>query len=133
MKDDTLERYLEGRLRKAVHEFGGMCIKFEAEKGLPDRIITLPGGATLFVELKQDRGRLSKLQKARIPQMRASGAIVAVMYGGSGLVELIDELTRWTQHDPLIRVCGLFNAKHVYCRLDHPRRSNQRHWAGGVS
>lgn len=133
MPDTTLEVNLERRLREYLKSMGGSCTKFEAEKGLPDRIITLPGGLAMFVELKQDRGKLSPIQRARIPMLREQGGIVTVMYGEEGLAHLTYELTFWRDH------CGrgglpakrLFNAKLAYCRNDHPEYTLDRHFPGG--
>lgn len=50
----SIEKNLERRLIKDVHHRGGYCIKILpfAETGLPDRQCILPGGITVYVELK---------------------------------------------------------------------------------
>ena len=51
------ETYFEQKLCKAVRELGCnvLCLKFESPgyAGVPDRIVLLPGGKVLFVELKR--------------------------------------------------------------------------------
>ena len=49
MADTTPEVKLEKQLRKVVRSYGGDCVKFEAEKGLPDRVIWLPESCMFFV------------------------------------------------------------------------------------
>lgn len=55
----TKETTLEANLRKAVVRAGGLCIKLPAilYRGIPDRMVLLPGGRLFFIELKKDRGR----------------------------------------------------------------------------
>ena len=51
-----LEKEVERKLKSRVEEIGRgvMCLKFESPgfTGVPDRIILLPGGMAVFVELK---------------------------------------------------------------------------------
>lgn len=49
-----LEKEIERRLRAEVKAAGGLCLKWESPgyTGVPDRMILLPGGHILFVELK---------------------------------------------------------------------------------
>lgn len=50
----STEKLLESRLIRAVKKRGGYCIKMlpYVETGLPDRQCILPGGVTIYVELK---------------------------------------------------------------------------------
>lgn len=52
-----LESYLENRLRQKIRALGigARCLKFESPgfTGVPDRIILLPGGRVVFVEMKK--------------------------------------------------------------------------------
>lgn len=58
------EASIEAALVKAVKEAGGLCIKLPAilYRGIPDRMILLPGGRLFFVELKARKGRASVAQ-----------------------------------------------------------------------
>lgn len=61
-----LERELEARLTRRVKSAGGLCLKWNSpgNAGVPDRIVLLPGGRVIFVEMKRPKGgRLSRLQK----------------------------------------------------------------------
>ena len=54
MRERDIERYLVER----VKALGGMCIKFTSpnRRGVPDRIVMLPGGVLHWVELKRPGG-----------------------------------------------------------------------------
>lgn len=60
-----LEKDIERDLVRMVKTYGGLCLKWVCPgwSGVPDRIVLLPGGRVVFVELKRPRGRLSQLQK----------------------------------------------------------------------
>lgn len=49
-----LEKELERKLRMEIKAVGGLCLKWESPGyvGVPDRMILLPGGRILFVEMK---------------------------------------------------------------------------------
>jgi len=49
-----LERDIEKALVARVKDLGGLCEKFVSpgRRSVPDRIVTLPGGRIIFVELK---------------------------------------------------------------------------------
>lgn len=60
------ERDIERALVGAVKKAGGLCLKWVCPgwSGVPDRIVLLPGGRVIFVEVKRPKGgRLSELQK----------------------------------------------------------------------
>lgn len=65
-----LERRVEQRLVERAKEAGGLAIKWVAPglSGVPDRIVILPGGRVIFVELKAPGERPTALQ-SRIHQM----------------------------------------------------------------
>jgi hypothetical protein len=76
-----LERRIELRLVERAKEAGGMAIKWTAPglSGVPDRIVFLPGGKVIFVEVKAPGSSPSALQ-SRIHEMLARlGADVRVI------------------------------------------------------
>lgn len=77
------EREVERHLRERVEAQGGRCEKFDPSlsPGMPDRIVMLPGGVLVWVELKKPKGgRLSELQRFRHRQLRALGQRVEVVW-----------------------------------------------------
>jgi len=76
-----LEKRIERRLVDRAKEAGGMAIKWVAPTtaGVPDRIVFLPGGVVIFVELKAP-GKQSTPLQVRIQQMlRDLGSDVRVI------------------------------------------------------
>lgn len=59
-----LESKIEKALIARVKTLDGTCEKFVSpgRRGVPDRLVTLPGGRIIFVELKSPSGRLSPSQ-----------------------------------------------------------------------
>lgn len=78
----VIENDIEQRLKKRVEDVGGKCIKFNAvsEGGIPDRIVILPGGKIIFVELKRPKGgKVSPLQTYQIGKLRSLGCRVELV------------------------------------------------------
>lgn len=69
------EKDLERAFVKAVEKRGGLALKFTVpgRRGVPDRLVLLPGGGRAFVEFKHPHGtgRVSKLQDRFAEQLRA--------------------------------------------------------------
>lgn len=75
-----LEKVIERKLRDGVKKLGdgAQCLKFESPgtSGVPDRIILLPGGRVVFVELKQV-GKRERVRQTYVQnQMRRLGFTV---------------------------------------------------------
>lgn len=78
----VLEKDVESYLKKKVKELGGRCIKFysASDTGLPDRIVALPGGKVIFIELKRPKGgKLAPIQRFQIDRLMALGCNVAIV------------------------------------------------------
>lgn len=89
-----LESEVEKKLVQGVKKLGGLCLKWVSPgySGVPDRIVFLPGGRVYFVELKQDRGRLSERQKYVHKQLKNVGREVITLYGE---IDVQDHLDDW--------------------------------------
>ena len=69
--------------RDEIKKAGGKAYKFTSpgNDGVPDRIVMLPGGRIVFVELKTDTGKLSRLQELQCRQIAELGQTVRVLHG----------------------------------------------------
>lgn len=88
------ESQIEARLVQGVKAKGGMCMKFTSPglPGVPDRIVLTPDGRVYFVELKTEIGRLAKIQKWLIGEMRQRGADVRVVKGLDAVKDFLKEV-----------------------------------------
>jgi len=89
-----LESRVERALVKGVRDIGGWALKFVSpgNAGVPDRLVLLPGGRIVFVELKQDHGRLSPLQKQMHFRLRELGMEVRTLYGMDQVKAFLEEV-----------------------------------------
>ena len=77
-----------------IRKMGGEAFKWTSpgNDGVPDRIVMLPGGRLIFVELKADKGRLEPIQKVQIRRIQKLGQEVRVVRGMDGLEEFLNEI-----------------------------------------
>ena len=66
---------------------------------MPDRIVILPGGKVIFVELKQENGRLTRLQKAQQEQLARLKIPVATLYGIADVRRFLDWAKEYSTYD----------------------------------
>ena len=76
-----LEREVENTLVKRVKQLGGTCEKFTSpgRRSVPDRLVTLPGGKIIFVELKAPGKKPTEKQLKDHQRRRALGCDVRVI------------------------------------------------------
>ena len=76
-----LERDIEKALVKKVKSLGGMAEKFTspAKRSVPDRLVSLPGGRIIFVELKAPGKVPTENQKRDHEKRRALGCDVRII------------------------------------------------------
>lgn len=73
-----LEKDVEQHLVKRVKELGGRSYKFVSpgNKGVPDRMVCLPEGRIIFIELKAPGKESSEFQKLQQKRLRDLGNTV---------------------------------------------------------
>ena len=88
------ERDIEVLLRDGVKQLGGKAYKWVSpgNAGVPDRIVILPGGKVIFVELKQENGRLTRLQKVQQLTLRRMGVAAVTLRGAEDVKVYLDVL-----------------------------------------
>ena len=88
------ERDVEVLLREGVKQLGGKAYKWVSpgNAGVPDRIVILPGGKVIFIELKQENGRLTRLQKVQQQTLRGMGAVAVTLRGAEDVKMYLDVL-----------------------------------------
>ena len=76
-----LERDIERALVRRVQSLGGMAEKFVStgRRSVPDRIVTMPDGHIIFVEVKNEGKKPTKLQERDHARRRALGCDVRVI------------------------------------------------------
>ena len=83
------ESEIEARLVRGVKALGGVAYKFVSpgNVGVPDRVVVLPGGRVIFVELKAEGGRLSPMQRQQLARLRRLGADACEVTGVARFLE----------------------------------------------
>ena len=76
-----LERTIEAALVRRVTKLGGLCEKFVSpgRRSVPDRLVTLPGGRIVFVEVKAPGKGPTELQERDHWRRRKLGCEVIVI------------------------------------------------------
>jgi len=90
IKEDAIEEEL---VRK-VHELGGRCEKVQVigRRGFFDRLVILPGGKIIFVEVKRPRGgKFAEHQRRYAEEYKALGAAVALIRSWEDIHRLLNE------------------------------------------
>lgn len=77
----TRESKIEAHLRRRAENAGGKCWKFVSPqlKGVPDRVLMLPGARLWFVELKAPKNEPGTSQTRRHKELWALGQKVLVL------------------------------------------------------
>ena len=87
------EKDIEKILVNGVKDVGGRAYKWVSpgNNGVPDRIVILPEGRIVFVELKTESGTLSSLQRAQIKRLRELGQSVEIVKGVRGVIQFFED------------------------------------------
>ena len=88
------EKVLEAELRERCKALGWMCIKLTSQyqRGLPDRLILMPGGRVCFAEIKTTGKKPTALQRVTHERLRALDYRVEVVDTTESLDNLIVDL-----------------------------------------
>ena len=88
------ESKIEKRLKKEIELIGGKAIKFVSPgmSGVPDRIVLLPHGRIVFIELKAPGKKPRPIQIKRIKELKDLGFDVRVIDSIDGVKNFIEEV-----------------------------------------
>ncbi|ASJ54217.1 nuclease [Brevibacillus formosus] len=92
MRESALER----RLVREVEKIGGKAPKWVSpgNRGVPDRLVILPNGRTVYVEMKAPGEPLEPLQEKWAKTLRKLGHSVYKIDSNSGIDQFIAEVSR---------------------------------------
>ena len=92
-----LEKEIEKKFKKALEAKGCLVYKFASPncRGVPDRIVITDAGRVLFVELKTEKGVLSKLQRIQLKKLRDFRQQTFVLYGIQEVKEFVNNIDDW--------------------------------------
>ncbi len=87
------ESTLEKRLRLEVKKHGGLALKFTSpgRRGVPDRLVLVPMGRAVFVEMKALSKPLEPLQKKRTEELKNLGFKVYKIDSNTDIKNFIQE------------------------------------------
>ncbi|MBB6622048.1 VRR-NUC domain-containing protein [Clostridium gasigenes] len=88
------ENIIEQRLKKEIEKIGGKALKFVSPgvAGVPDRIVLMPGGIIIFVELKAPGKKLRAMQEYRAKELRQLGFRVECIDSLDKIKELVEAI-----------------------------------------
>jgi hypothetical protein len=88
------EQKIERRLKKEIELIGGKALKFVSPgvSGVPDRIVLLPGGKVIFIELKAPGKSLSPIQSFRKKEFNKLGFNTRVIDSIESVLTFIKEV-----------------------------------------
>lgn len=82
-----LEKTIEKKLCQRIKALGGECEKFTSpgRRSVPDRLVTLPGGIMIFIEVKAPGKKPTDNQSRDHEHRRALGCTVLVIDSLEGI------------------------------------------------
>lgn len=92
MSIKTREKDVEQYLVTSLGKINLPCLKFDPTNriGMPDRIVPLPDGKVIWVELKTEGGSLEEIQKLRHHELKRLGHRVEVVWSREDVDNLIE-------------------------------------------
>lgn len=93
---EVSEKAIETYLNKRTKESGLLCLKYANANvtGYPDRLVCIPGGKVIWVELKSKGKKPTKLQQIRHAELKGIEHSVWVIDSKEQVDNLIDEINK---------------------------------------
>lgn len=88
---EVSEKVIERYLVEQAKQNGLLCLKYSNPNmvGYPDRLLVLPGGGVVWVELKSKGRKPTKIQQMRMSELTGMGHLVKVIDNKADIDELI--------------------------------------------
>lgn len=96
---EVSEKSIEKYLIEQAEANGLLCLKYSNPNmvGYPDRLLVLPGGSVVWVELKSKGCKPTKIQQIRIAGLRNRGHYVWVIDNRKSVDSLMEKYREWIE------------------------------------
>lgn len=96
---EVSEKAIEKYLTEQAEANGLLCLKYSNSNmvGYPDRLLVLPGGSVIWVELKSKGRKPTKIQQIRIAGLRNRGHYVWIIDNRKSVDSLIEKYREWVE------------------------------------
>ena len=96
---EVSEKAIEKYLTEQAEATGLLCLKYSNSNmvGYPDRLLVLPGGSVVWVELKSKGRKPTKIQQIRIAGLRNRGHYVWIIDNRKSVDSLIEKYREWVE------------------------------------
>lgn len=96
---EVSEKAIEKYLIEQAEANGLLCLKYSNPNmvGYPDRLLVLPGGSVVWVELKSKGRKPTKIQQIRIAGLRRRGHYVWVIDNRKSVDSLMEKYREWIE------------------------------------
>lgn len=96
---DVSEKAIEKYLVEQAEANGLLCLKYSNPNmvGYPDRLLVLPGGSVVWVELKSKGRKPTRIQQMRIAGLRNRGHYVWVIDNRKSVDSLMEKYREWIE------------------------------------
>lgn len=96
---EVSEKSIEKYLIEQAEANGLLCLKYSNPNmvGYPDRLLVLPGGSVVWVELKSKGRQPTKIQLIRIAGLRNRGHYVWVIDNRKSVDNLMEKYREWIE------------------------------------
>lgn len=93
---EVSEKAIEKYLVEQAEANGLLCLKYSNPNmvGYPDRLLVLPGGSVVWVELKSKGRKPTKIQQIRMTELNGMGHTVRVIDNKADIDELIKTIKK---------------------------------------
>jgi hypothetical protein len=106
-KEIESEKAIEKYCQKVAKDYGGVAVKFSSpsNRGVPDRMLLMPGGRVAFLELKSTGRKPTKLQQYWLDRLNDLGFKATYADTKKSVKEFITSITKWPNRQKDLPIC----------------------------